>query len=260
MPPAQQGNNRFAHYCPYCQVSTAPSPLPPGLREPPSYTSLPTTRQKFASSAAGGDGNGPSEAPPPYSPTASPPSSGPPRVPGPASSGGSSSEKRPDDPPPDTLHFLHHPHDTIPSLSLRYGVPAPVLRAANSLPSDHLLPARRTVVIPGSHYPAGVSLSPRPPRGEDDEARTSKVRRFMTSCKVHDYDLALLYLEQAGYDLDDAVERWRDDERWERENPLADSASGTRGIRGGRRAGPASGSGPSGTTILGRSSVWRRAS
>ena len=32
--------------------------------------------------------------------------------------------------------------------------------------------------------------------------------------------MAELYLEQAGGDLEIAVERFREDERWERENPM----------------------------------------
>jgi hypothetical protein len=35
------------------------------------------------------------------------------------------------------------------------------------------------------------------------------------------YDLAILYLDQAEYDLDAAVEAYMEDERWEREHPLA---------------------------------------
>lgn len=42
----------------------------------------------------------------------------------------------------------------------------------------------------------------------------------MVACKEHNYDVAVLYLEQAGYDLDEAVVRYTDDERWERENPF----------------------------------------
>jgi len=34
------------------------------------------------------------------------------------------------------------------------------------------------------------------------------------------YDIAVLYLEQAGYDLDAAIQAYRDDERWEKEHPL----------------------------------------
>lgn len=41
------------------------------------------------------------------------------------------------------------------------------------------------------------------------------------------YDIALLYLGQADYDLDGAVEAYQADERWEREHPMGpDSTKG----------------------------------
>ena len=119
----------------------------------------------------------------------------------------------------DTLHFLNHEHDSIGSLSLRYDVPADALRNKNKISSDHLLLARRTILIPGEFYKQGVSLSPRPIQGEEDEIRKGKIRRFMTTCKVSDYDIALLYLEQADYDLSTAMEAYYEDDKWERNNP-----------------------------------------
>ncbi len=74
-----------------------------------------------------------------------------------ALSGGSDGDEAAED----TLHFVGH-NDTVASLALRYGVPPQELRRANRLASDHLLAARRTVVIPGAYYKGGVSLSPRP--------------------------------------------------------------------------------------------------
>lgn len=112
----------------------------------------------------------------------------------------------------DTLHFLNHDCDTIASLSLRYSVPSPALRRAN-ITSDHLLHGRKTILIPGEYYRGGVSLSPRPVEGEE-ELRKAKIRRFMTSCKVSDYDVALLYLEQSGYDLGAAMNAFFDDDAW----------------------------------------------
>ena len=126
-------------------------------------------------------------------------------------------EKSPAD---DILHFLNHEHDTIPSLSLRYGVPAQVLRQTNKLPSDHLLIARKTILIPGEWYKGGVSLSPRPVEGEEEELRKSKVRRWMVGCKNANYDVAVLYLEQADYDLAAAMEAYFEDEAWEKDHPL----------------------------------------
>jgi LysM repeat protein len=129
------------------------------------------------------------------------------------------------EPAEDTLHFVDHEHDSINSLSLRYNVPATALRRANNITSDHLLLARRTVVIPGEFYKAGVSLSPRPIGGEEEEQRKGRIRRFMTSCKVADYDVALLYLEQTGYDVEAAADAYFDDEAWERAHPGQSSSS-----------------------------------
>jgi len=47
---------------------------------------------------------------------------------------------------------------------------------------------------------------------------------------VSDYDVALLYLGQAGYDLERATEAYRADDAWERNHPLP------RGRRTGKQA------------------------
>jgi hypothetical protein len=233
----KQSNPRFEKYCPYCQISTAPSYLPPGgLKEPPSYN------------AAVGPVEDDAAPPPPYSHDSAP--SRPQRPLSAARSSSPTDEKaalsasagnRGEQPTaPDTLHFLDHERDTIPSLSLRYNVPASVLRRANHLASDHLLAARRTLIIPGSHYQEGVSLSPRPVEGEEEETRKGKIRRWMVACKVPDYDVALFYLQQADYDLDGAVQKYLDDERWEREHPL-EPISQTRGMGKGKGKAPGPG-------------------
>ncbi|RCI14804.1 hypothetical protein L249_6490 [Ophiocordyceps polyrhachis-furcata BCC 54312] len=197
--PHFQSNRRFATYCPYCQVSTSPSPLPQGLRDPPAYTSVPSTRTTTTAAAI--------PPPPPYSPCPTATAIGDQKaVP----------EKTGSD---DILHFLDHDHDTITALSLRYQVPAPVLRQTNNITSDHLLLGRKTILIPGEYYKTGVSLSPCPVLGEEEELRKSKIRRFMTCCKVADYDVALLYLEQAEYHLRAAIDSYLDDESWGRHHP-----------------------------------------
>lgn len=192
-------NRRFKTYCPYCQISSTPSTLPQGLKEPPSYNSIATGSQYPL-------------VPPPY--TASNTT---------ARSDPLDEKSVPlDDEPPaeDTLHFLNHSHDTITSLSLRYGVPAPALRRANNITSDHLLLGRKIVIIPGEYYKGGVSLSPRPVEGEEEELRKSKIRRFMVSCKVSKYDMAVVYLEQADYNLEAAVNSYVADEEWESKHPV----------------------------------------
>ncbi|KAH6896550.1 hypothetical protein B0T10DRAFT_159090 [Thelonectria olida] len=199
-------NKRFADYCPYCQISSTPSPLPQRLRDPPAYTSVPSSSSRTAEL---------SDTPPPYTPTSKTI-----RTKAPVDDEKAALEAQDKSTPAeDILHFIDHSLDTVMSLSLRYGVPAPALRQANNLTSDHLLVARRTVLIPGEYYKGGVSLSPRPVEGEEEELRKGKIRRFMTSCKVSDYDEAVLYLEQSAYDLAAAVEAYMDDERWEAEHP-----------------------------------------
>ncbi|KAL2879728.1 hypothetical protein SGCOL_005059, partial [Colletotrichum sp. CLE4] len=196
-------------------TSTTPSVLPPNLKDPPSYTSFPPTHH--LSSGA------PAAPPPPYTPDTGADAE---HEINEKSSGSSFSTATP---PEDTLHFLNHDTDTITSLSLRYGVPAAVLRRANNITSDHLLHGRRTVLVPGAYYAAGVSLSPRPVEGEEEELRKSRIRRFMTGCKVSDYDVAVLYLEQVGYDLAAAMEAYADDEAWEKSHPVQDGSGGGRG-------------------------------
>ncbi|KAJ4288471.1 hypothetical protein N0V90_011707 [Kalmusia sp. IMI 367209] len=177
-------NPRFSSYCPFCQISVVPSPLPQGLRDPPAY-----------SPPVKGTAN---DEPPPYSahPTLQ-----------------SLPEKSKDSlalNASDVLHFVDPNNDTISSLSLRYGVPADALRRTNGLYADHLLAARRTILIPGEYYKGGVSLSPRPLEGEDEEIRKGKVRKFMVGY----------------YNLEEAIAAYKADERWERENPLEAAKKG----------------------------------
>ncbi|KAF2715659.1 hypothetical protein K504DRAFT_457810 [Pleomassaria siparia CBS 279.74] len=193
-------NPRFGNYCPFCQVSTVPSPLPQGLRDPPSY-----------SPPAGSQID---DEPPPYSVHNSQ------QAPKEKSQGGHVEEA------PDVLHFVDPNNDSMSSISLRYGVPIAVLRAMNGLYADHLLLARRTLLISGEFYKGGVSLSPRPLEGEEEEIRKGKVRRFMVGCKVAEYDLALLYLQQADYNLDLAMEAYKADEQWEKDHPMQSAKKG----------------------------------
>ncbi|KAJ4987141.1 thiamine biosynthetic bifunctional enzyme [Stagonosporopsis vannaccii] len=192
-------NPRFAGYCPFCQISTGPSSLPAqGLRDPPTYS--PHASEKVEDEL------------PPYSAHNSlhPPLE---KVAG-------------ADVAPDVLHFVDQSNDSIPSLSLAYGVPPEVLRRTNKMFADHLLAARRTILIPGEFYKGGVSLSPRPLEGEEEEIKKTKVRKFMVGCKVAEYDVAVLYLEQANYNLENAMLAFKADEKWEREHPLQAAKKG----------------------------------
>ena len=155
---------------PFCQVSTAPSPLPQGLRDPPAYSPPPSPRLAHSTLSATDSGL------PPYSSIY-------PSLPGSVDSKSSGSLGTP---APDVLHFLR-PEDTLQSLALAYTTPIGVLRRTNNLFSDHLLAARRTILVPGEYYKGGVSLSPRPVEGEEEELKKSKVRRWMVACKVSEY-------------------------------------------------------------------------
>lgn len=186
-------NERFASYCPFCQISTQPSALPAeGLREPPSYKEVDKTPDVEEKQQI------PGTEPPSYAEVAK-----------------QSQLKKKED----VLHHLHHPRDTIPSLSLSYNVPPSVIRSYNNLTSDNLLLARHTILIPASYY-SGPSLSPDPQVDAEEDERRKKIRRFMLKCKVSEYDVAVLYLEQTGFDEEKAKESWEEDERWEREHPL----------------------------------------
>lgn len=93
-----------------------------------------------------------------------------------------------------------------------------------------------------------MSLSPRPVEGEEEEARKAKIRRWMVACKCAEYDVAELYLEQAGYDLGVAVERFLADEEWERRNPLEG--------RGKTKKSGGGGGGGGSTSKVGRGGTW----
>lgn len=205
-------NERFARYCPFCQISTIPSALPQGLRDPPAYS--PSTASKAHDPEVATSQSitklGECDASPPYSSTV----------------------EGEGDPRPDVVHHLKHPDDTIPSLSLLYRLPPSLLRTHNNLSSDHLIFARTTLRIPSSHY-AGPSLSPNPVLSQENDEKRKKIRRFMVACKVSEYDVASLYLEQGGWEWETAVANWREDERWEKEHPLHPYKKGKgKGIRG----------------------------
>lgn len=175
-------NKRYETYCPYCQITTDPSSLlPQGLRDPPAYDTA--ANEKKLPESEEPNRHDPDDVLPAYSEHHTNPSPLP-------------SEKHPphhhDLPAQDVLHFVT-PNDSIRSLSLAYQIPIPALRKSNNIYSDHLLQARRTVLIPGEYYKAGVSLSPRPVEGEEEEIRKGKVRRWMMGCKVAEYVIFLSY-------------------------------------------------------------------
>ncbi|KXL45353.1 hypothetical protein M433DRAFT_154520 [Acidomyces richmondensis BFW] len=194
-------NKRYASYCPYCQITTEPSVLPQGLKDPPAYSSFNGHNPCKVELD-----NGLDEKPPAYAM---------------GEAAQSFHEKKQDEEPAlDVLHFVT-PNDSMHGLSLAYGVPIDVLRKTNNIFSDHLLQGRQTILIPGEFCKGGVSLSPRPVEGEAEEAMKNKIRRWMMSCKVAEYDVAVFYLKQAEWELEAAINAFHDDEQWEKEHPMA---------------------------------------
>ncbi|KAF2396342.1 hypothetical protein EJ06DRAFT_534069 [Trichodelitschia bisporula] len=204
-------NPRFEAYCPYCQTADWSSVLQSGFHDPPAYEAVETAAKRDLDEL--------SDEPPPYT--------------GDGAGAGTADTKQAG-PGEDVLHFVDPAMDSVQALSLRYGVPARELRRKNAVYSDHLLAARRTILIPGEYY-QGPSLSSRPIEGEEEEVRKGKVRKWMVACKVPDYDIALLYLKQADYDLEIAVEAFKSDEAWEKEHPLQSSGKQRARESNGRR-------------------------
>ncbi|KAF4548655.1 Hypothetical protein D9617_26g078680 [Elsinoe fawcettii] len=198
-------NPRFKTYCPYCQISSEPSSLPQGLKEPPSYEATSKADVLKEKKSPLQDDELPAYSA--HTPKQTAP------------------EKGADTPAEDVLHFVT-PDDSLQSLSLAYGVPINALRKTNNIFADHLLKGRKTVLIPGEYYKGGVSLSPQPLDDPEEELRKSKIRRWMIACKCADvapkyrYDVAVLYLEQSEYDLEIAIQAFHDDEQWEKEHPM----------------------------------------
>ena len=83
----------------------------------------------------------------------------------------------------DVLHFINASNDSVSSLALAYGVPQVALRRKNNIFADHLLAARKSILIPGDRYKGGVSLSPQPIESEEEEIRKSKIRKLMVATK-----------------------------------------------------------------------------
>ncbi|KAK4114039.1 hypothetical protein N656DRAFT_677903, partial [Canariomyces notabilis] len=201
-----QKNPRFLSYCPYCPTS-GPSLLTSRRR---GRDGARHEKKENAMEATGKQKQGEpvlDQPPPPY--TALSPSTCPSTI----------QDVREEV----IIHHLRHTHpqDTLQSLALQYGIPPAVLRASNNLPlgADHLLAARHTLLIPARHCRNPTNRSPFPPEDSESLARKTAIRRWMVACKEANYDMALVYLDEAGYDLDEAVGRYMADTEWEARHP-----------------------------------------
>lgn len=59
----------------------------------------------------------------------------------------------------------------------------------------------------------------------------------MIGAKCHEYSVAELYLSQAGGHVEAALEKWKEDERWEKENPYKAGGKGKAKTRRGGSGG-----------------------
>ncbi|KIW05060.1 uncharacterized protein PV09_04215 [Verruconis gallopava] len=207
-------NPRFQTYCPFCQISLMPTALPQGLKDPPPYAPPADDldgEEGYESSIPDSMFTSTYSELPQYSDLYQRPQW--------------LSEKQ-SQVGEDVLHFVDPVNDSVNTLAIRYGVPADAIRKKNGIFQDNLLAGRKTILIPGEYYKGGISLSPQPIDGEEEELRKSKIRKWMVACKVHDvppkyrYDVAILYLKQADYNLDAAIRTYKEDEEWAEKNPM----------------------------------------
>ena len=96
-------------------------------------------------------------------------------------------------------------------------------------------------MIPRTYY-SGESRSPNPIDSEEEETKKVKIRRWMVATKCADYDVAGVYLKGSDWELETAVEAYRGDERWEKENPIISSMRGGGGGKEKKKVGRRSGS------------------
>src|SRR5271156_194334 len=114
---------------------------------------------------------------------------------------------------PGCIHYLRH-NDTLIGLSLMYKIPLQDIRRANNLfGNDNLMHARHYVFIPGYH---GPSLSREPEEPEEVEIRKIALKRFQLISKCVDYKMATIYMENSGWNIEAAVEKYNDDIAWEK--------------------------------------------
>ena len=129
---------------------------------------------------------------------------------------------------PGCIHYLRH-NDTLIGLSLMYKIPLQDIRRANNLfGNDNLMHARHYVFIPGYN---GPSLSREPEEPEEVEIRKIALKRFQLISKCVDYKMATIYMENSGWNIEAAVEKYNDDIAWEKAHPVRDGKQKSRTTR-----------------------------
>ncbi|CAG8528077.1 13152_t:CDS:2, partial [Racocetra fulgida] len=116
------------------------------------------------------------------------------------------------------LGVIHHikKEDTLIGISFKYNVKISEIRKENQLFDDNIF-ARKILIIPNYF---GQSLSEKPSK-ED-------VKRFQLQSKCVDTVEAKYYMEQSNYDIDKAVQIYREDILWEIQHPKRDDTFNSR--------------------------------
>ncbi|RUS14827.1 hypothetical protein BC937DRAFT_93268 [Endogone sp. FLAS-F59071] len=125
------------------------------------------------------------------------------------------------------VHYVQ-PTDTVVGLALKYNVDLTLLRRTNRIFHDNDIHARTALLIPGY---AGLSVSSSP---SPDDERKARLKRFQLQSKCIDPAEARVYMDAAEYNVEDALERYRDDLAWERAHPKPEG-EGSRLSAGGLR-------------------------
>ncbi|CAG8542791.1 7551_t:CDS:2 [Funneliformis caledonium] len=116
----------------------------------------------------------------------------------------------------DTIHYVKK-NDTLIGLAFSYGVEIADIRKANRLFDDKII-ARSTLIIP--NY-VGPSLSE---KLSEEEENKILVKRFQIQSKCIDQIEAKFYMEQSNYNIEDAVQLYRDDLLWEMQHPMKEKS------------------------------------
>ncbi|CAG8624645.1 15228_t:CDS:2, partial [Racocetra persica] len=121
------------------------------------------------------------------------------------------------------LGVIHHikKEDTLIGISLKYNVKITEIRKENQLFDDNIF-ARKILIIP--NY-VGQSLSANPSK---EDVRKTLVKRFQLQSKCVDTVEAKYYMEQSNYDINKAVQIYREDILWEIQHPKRDDTFNSR--------------------------------
>jgi len=114
------------------------------------------------------------------------------------------------------IHYVKK-DDTLIGLAFKYGIEIADIRKANRLFDDNII-ARSTLIIP--NY-IGPSLSE---KLSEEEEKKMLVKRFQIRSKCIDTMEAKFYMEESNYNIENAIQLYRDDVLWEMQHPMKEKS------------------------------------